>query len=44
MKPNLTKKKTENLKHLLKIEKKNRDEQQQNFDIKINKIDQKIEN
>ena len=44
MKPNLTKKKTENLKHLLKMEKKNRDEQQQNFDIKINKIDQKIEN
>ena len=44
MKPNLTKKKTENLKHLLKIEKKNRDEQQQKIDIKINKIDQKIEN
>ena len=44
MKPNLTKKKTENLNHLLKIEKKNREEQQQNFDLKLNKIDQKLEN
>ena len=46
MKPNFqsTKKKTENLNHLLKIEKKNREEQQQNFDLKLNKIDQKLEN
>ena len=46
MKPNFqsTKKKTENLNHLLKIEKKNREEQQQNFDLKLNKLDQKLEN
>ena len=39
-----TKKNKENLDYLLKIEKKNREQQQQNFDKKLNKIDEKIEN
>jgi hypothetical protein len=38
-----TKKNKENLDYLLKIEKKNREQQQQNFDKKLNKIDEKIE-
>ena len=39
-----TKKNFDNLNYLIKIEKKNRDQQQHNFDTKLNKIDQKLEN